>query len=197
MAGKCLALSLVGVVSALVLELQGRWTGGSGSLSRGDAAPITVGSPFRIASITKLFVATVVLQLVDTGSVHLDDPLADYLPTYSRSQSISIRHLLDHTSRVPDSGQVEGFGRSLIDHRDRHWNVTELLEIAAYQRPEFAPGTNYGYSTDYLLLREVIRVATGRSWSLPPSGLLWSMGHRAVLDHRPQVVPIDQLLQPT
>jgi D-alanyl-D-alanine carboxypeptidase len=156
---------VTGVVAG-TLDARGRWLGAAGRVRRGAHAPMRTGDCFRIASITKLFVATVVLQLVREGRLRLDDPLSTYLPSFPRARDITLTELLDHTSGVPDYEQVEGFGRGLVQHRDRIWKTSQLLSIAAHRRPEFAPGTDYAYSnSDYLLLGEVVRVATHRTWA--------------------------------
>lgn len=182
-------------LTAGTLGNAGRWTDAAGLVRRGSSTTMTVTDRFRIASITKLFVATVVLQLVGEGKLHLDDPLSDDLPSFPRARQLTLTELLDHTSGVPDYEQVEGFGRDLVKHRNRIWTTSELLDVAAHRRPEFSPGTDYAYSnTDYLLLGEVIRVATGRTWAqqvrqriLDPLGL--ANTYVAGVDAGPPVVP--------
>jgi D-alanyl-D-alanine carboxypeptidase len=154
---------------AAVLAVDGptlAWTGRSGR-RRPDAGPaVTAKDRFRVASVTKMFVAVVVLQLAGENRLGLDDPLADYLPDFPGARGITVRQLLDHTSGVADYTQIEGFGRGLIEDRDRVWTPTEVLALAARRGAEFEPGTDYAYSnTDYVLLGEVIRVATGSSWA--------------------------------
>ena len=153
---------------AVVLSVQGpqgRWTRAAGTLSRGQGRAVTPDDQFRVASITKTFVAVVIVQLVAEGRLGLDDPLARYLPQFPRADRITLRHLLNHTSGVPDYGQVEGFARQRFTERDRTWSVTEVLNLAAQREPEFDPGASYAYSnTDYVLLGEVIRVATDSTW---------------------------------
>ena len=142
------------------------WSGGSGTLRPVDAAAVTVRDRFRVASITKLFVATVLLQLVEERRVDLDDSLADYVPDFPRAEQITLRHLLTHTAGVPDYTQVEGFGRQLLQNRDRVWTPAEVLALAARHDPEFEPGDGYAYSnTDFVLVGEVIRAVTGSSWA--------------------------------
>ena len=174
------------------------WTGSSGTLRPGGGRPVDAHDPFRVASITKLFVATVVLQLVAEGRLRLDDPLGDYLPDFPDAGRITVRRLLDHTSGVPDYTQVEGWGAGLLEDRDRTWTPGEIVAVAARREPEFAPGTDYAYSnTDYVLLGEVIRVATGASWSeqvrtriLEPLGLRDTyVAGTGGAEHEPPVIP--------
>jgi D-alanyl-D-alanine carboxypeptidase len=155
--------------AAAVLAVDGpgtTWAGSSGTRRRGAGAVVTARDRFRVASITKLFVATVILQLVEEEQLDLADPLARYLPGFPRAERITLRQLLDHTSGVPDYTQVEGFGRRLLEERDRVWTPAEVLAMAGARESEFEPGADYAYSnTDFVLLGEVVRVATGASWA--------------------------------
>src|SRR5262249_57727344 len=73
----------------------------------GDPArPVTPETLFHMASVTKPFVATAVMQLVEQGKVELDAPVTKYLPHFhlkdSRYDSITVRQMLTHTSGMPD-----------------------------------------------------------------------------------------------
>ena len=134
-------------------------------LRDGDIA-VTADAQFRVASITKTFVATVVLQLAEERRLNLDDPLSRYVPTFPGGAGITLRQLLNHTSGVPDFELAEGFGPGLLTDRQRRWRTDEILALVTSARPDFAPGTRYSYSnTGYVLLGEVIRVVTGSTWA--------------------------------
>lgn len=72
----------------------------------GDDRPITADTQFRIASLSKSFTATAVLQLVTRGQVDLDEPVTTYLPEFSpddpRGAEITVRQLLNQTSGLTD-----------------------------------------------------------------------------------------------
>ncbi|SDS82483.1 D-alanyl-D-alanine carboxypeptidase [Friedmanniella luteola] len=141
------------------------WVGASGSPERGSATPVSTSASFRTASITKVFVAVVTLQLVEEGRLRLDDPVARYLPDVSAGR-VTVRELLNHTSGLPDYSQAAGLGKELLEDRNRRWSTTEVLALVAHDKPQFPPGTGYQYSnTDYVVLGEVIRVVTGTSWA--------------------------------
>lgn len=145
----------------------GRFAGASGTAERGGGAPATADSPFRIASITKMFVAVVALQLVQEGRLGLDDRLAPYVPGFPGGDRITIRQLLNHTSGVPDYGRTAHFGKRLLDDRQRRWSTDEVLALVTGVRPDFAPGTDYLYSnTGYVLLGRVIEAVTGSTWAV-------------------------------
>jgi len=138
----------------------------SGTGLRGGGTAATPDAQFRIASITKPFVATVILQLAEERRLGLDDPLSRYVPTFPGGARITLRQLLNHTSGVPDFELADGFGPGLLADRQRRWRTDEILALVTGARPDFAPGTRYSYSnTGYVLLGEVIRVVTGSTWA--------------------------------
>jgi D-alanyl-D-alanine carboxypeptidase len=141
------------------------WVSADGTPERDGHAPVRTNAPFRIASITKVFVAVVVLQLVEEGRLGLDDPASRYAPD-AASWPVTIRQLLNHTSGIPDFGMADGFGEQLAAHRDRRWTAAEVVALVANKEPAFPPGTDYSYSnTNYVLLGEVIETVTGHGWA--------------------------------
>jgi D-alanyl-D-alanine carboxypeptidase len=155
-------------IPAVVLGVShpgGSWRGADGTLERGAGAHVTIDAPFRIASITKVFVAVVVLQLVEEGRLGLDDQVSSHLPGYTL-QPVTIRQLLNHTSGIPDYTLAAGFNKELLEHRDRRWTTAEVLALVQGKKPQFPAGTGYAYSnTDYILLGEVINSVTETSWA--------------------------------
>ncbi|HEU4367294.1 MAG TPA: serine hydrolase [Methylomirabilota bacterium] len=83
------------------------WSAGFGRARVEPARPATPDTLYRIASITKLFTSTAILQLRDAGKLRLDDPLVTHLPWFRITQAhadapdITIRHLLTHTAGLP------------------------------------------------------------------------------------------------
>ena len=143
----------------------GSWQGANGTVERGGTAHVTTDAPFRIASITKVFVAVVVLQLVEERDLGLDDPVSSHVAGYTL-EPVTIRHLLNHTSGIPDYTQATGFNKQLLEDRDRRWTTAEVLALVQGKQPQFAAGTGYAYSnTDYILLGEVIQSVTRTSWA--------------------------------
>lgn len=143
----------------------GTWVGADGTRERDGHIPVTSDAPFRIASITKLFVAVVLLQLVEESRLELDDPASRYVPA-AAVWRVTIRQLLNHTSGIPDYGMSDDFNDELVHHRDRRWTAAEIVASVADKEPTFPAGTDYAYSnTDYILLGEVIERVTGHSWA--------------------------------
>ena len=79
---------------------------GFGVASLEDRRPVTAETLFHMASVTKPFVATAVMQLVEEGIVALDDPVVRRLPYFAmadeRARDITIRQMLSHTAGMPD-----------------------------------------------------------------------------------------------
>ncbi|NUT18586.1 MAG: beta-lactamase family protein [Hamadaea sp.] len=121
---------------------------------------------FRAGSVTKTFVATVVLQLVAERRLALDDRLGTLLPgVLSYADTITVRQLLNHTSGVP-----EFLGIVIQKYAEepqswyREWSPAELVGLIADQPPQFPAGTDGHYSnTGYILLGMIVEKVTGRS----------------------------------
>lgn len=141
------------------------WVGADGTPERDGHTPVRTDAPFRIASITKVFVAVVVLQLIEEGRLGLDDPASRYAPD-AAAWPATIRQLLNHTSGIPDFSMNDEFGEQLAARRDRRWTAADVVALVADKEPAFPAGTDYAYSnTDYVLLGEVIETVTGHGWA--------------------------------
>jgi D-alanyl-D-alanine carboxypeptidase len=125
--------------------------------------PMRVGDRFRIASVTKTFVATVVLQLASEGKLGLDDSIEHWLPgVVPNGAPITLRHLLNHTSGLFNYVDDTAWQTTEIANPGRAWLPTELLPYSFSHGLLFTPGTNYAYSnTGYVLLGLVIEKVTG------------------------------------
>lgn len=131
----------------------------------GKERPIATDDRFRIASISKMFVAAVVLQLVDEGRIGLDGPVAPLLPGLGLDPRITVRHLLQHTSGLFDFGDDEAFITAALGDVTRRWRPQELVSIATSHPPYFAPGRGWHYSnTGYVVLGLLVERVTGRAF---------------------------------
>ena len=133
---------------------------------------------YFVASIAKLFTATMIMQLIDEDRLALDARIQDQLPgvdldgIHTRkgqdySGRITIRHLLQHSSGLPDyfAGHLQG---DLAENRDRAHTLDDVLDIARANDAEFPPGDRNGNrssycDTNYQLLSTIIENATGSS----------------------------------
>lgn len=86
-------------LSAVILKDQRvAWTIGFGFQDREHRVPATPDTPYRIASLTKTFASTLLLQLLEQGKLNLDEPMGKYAPNGSRWDGVRIRHVFTHTS---------------------------------------------------------------------------------------------------
>lgn len=120
---------------------------------------------FRIASITKTFVATVVLQLVAEGRLGLDDRVEDHLPgLLPGGDAIRIHHLLQHTSGLPDYHLYDGL-TSAAGYASRRYDDPSphrSIALATAHPPLFAPGAGWSYAdTNYLVLGLLVERLSG------------------------------------
>jgi CubicO group peptidase (beta-lactamase class C family) len=118
--------------------------------------PATDSTAYDVGSVTKQFTAAGIVLLSRQGRLKLDDPILRYLPEGRAVWTgVTIRHLLTHTSGVPED--------TTIDFR-RDYTESELVRSAA--RPlEFKPGELESYSsTGYALLGVIIHRVTGKFW---------------------------------
>jgi D-alanyl-D-alanine carboxypeptidase len=140
-----------------------RLSSGYGNLA--TKAPIRPTDRFRIASLTKSFVATVVLQLVDEGKLSLQDKIERWLPgIVPNGDKITVLHLLAHKSGIFDHTQDPRILKPYLSgNLSYHWAPRRLVQIAVSHKPLFAPGTAVSYSsTGYVLLGLIVRAATGK-----------------------------------
>lgn len=124
---------------------------------------------FRIASITKMVTATIVLQLASEKKLSLDDAVGKHLRSaHRRVARISIRQLLDHSSRIPEyltDGRAMLSARSIIAMLKRRTPQRDLVAQAIAGRWNADPFSEYDYSnTNYVLLAQVIEAVTGQSF---------------------------------
>lgn len=145
----------------------GTWI--SGSPQPDGTQPPSGGEHFRIGSITKTFVATAILQLVDEGRIDLDAPIETYLPgTVPNGATITVRQVLNHTSGLYDYMKGEGWStnRWRGDGRFTTYSPDQLLAEAFRHEPYFPPGTDFRYSnTNYIVAGKLIEAVTGQPYS--------------------------------
>jgi D-alanyl-D-alanine carboxypeptidase len=124
------------------------------------STPIRADERFRVGSVTKTFVAALVLRLVEDGRLSLDDPVGRWLPgLLPNGRTISVRHLLSHTSGLFDYVEDEQVLRS----PERRWSPERLVSVALAHAPEQrVPGRTFAYSsTNYVVLGLIAEKAGG------------------------------------
>lgn len=138
----------------------------------GSAGDAQVHHRFFIASITKMFTAAVILQLVDEGRLNLDTSAQSLLPDYDLTDlhtvkgirygaQVTVRHLLHQTSGLADYYQGP-FERSLMRNEDQSYGLDDVLRMAKALPPKSAPNDRRSFysDTNFQLLGTIIEAAT-------------------------------------
>ncbi|MFH8751781.1 serine hydrolase domain-containing protein [Streptomyces rimosus] len=166
----------------------------SGVLHRGTGVEATTDSVFQLGSIAKMYTATLVMQLADSGALDLDAPVVSVLPEFATAdpeatRTITTRQLLSHTSGLTcDFIQETGRGDDCL---------ARYVEAAREVPLDGPPGTFSYSSVGYNWLGRLVEVLTGQVWDqalkdriIAPLGLRHTMtlpeealSHRAAMGH--------------
>lgn len=112
---------------------------------------------FRIGSVTKTYVASVIMRLAGEGKLSLGDTLDQYLPNVPKAASITLKMLLQQTSGLYDYTDAPVFRAEM----KKTWTPEELVQIAIDHGPDFSPGTRWEYSnTNYIVLGMIAEKVT-------------------------------------
>jgi len=144
-----------------------------------NAGPIHPNHRYRVASVSKIFTAAVLMRLQEEGMLSLDDALYDYLPItgLDGGEAITLRQMLSHTSGLADHLNDNEFWQGTSGGDT--WNTLDIVDYAVDQGLIFTPGNGYSYSnTGFYLLGAVIEEVTGQQlaeayseWVFEPLGL--------------------------
>lgn len=149
------------------------WSGSAGVSNISTNAPLAPDQTFRLASVTKTYVAAAILRLVEDGQLSLETTIdklvsANHLELIRQDgyqpEKIKLAHLLNHTSGLFDYAQGnDTFANHVVADPQHRWTRTEQLAGAMnWGDPQGAPGDHYHYSdTGYILLGEIIESKTG------------------------------------
>jgi len=132
--------------------------------------PTNNGTKYKIASVTKLFTAVLVLQLYEEGKLDLNKTIGTYLPDYTGvgRDKVTIHHLLNHTSGLTnmDAGlSKESAIKSGIDQYQKPYTTDELLRKFCSGKLEHEPGKVFDYNNgEYIILGKIIERIYGKSY---------------------------------
>ena len=161
----------------------------AGWKNRANQVPADPKALFKIASISKLYIAAAAAKLINDHSLSLDDTLADYLPELNGrieyADQITLKMLLRHRSGIPNLTDQDGFEWSKPPA-----DINESLELALDKPADFKPDTRYRYSnTNYLLIGKILDKTLGYSHQryineeiLAPLGLTHTYGLLSQVD---------------
>lgn len=134
------------------------WERTAGVADVGTGVPLTPDHRFRIASVTKLFVAAVVLQLVDEGALALDGEVG------SIAEGVTLRQLLNHTSGLPNYAELDSILEPYRKDRAHRSGLAprDALALAEARPRLFPPGEGWSYSgSNYVVLGLLVEETTG------------------------------------
>lgn len=152
---------LVGIGIGVVKDGEVLLSRGFGVRSVESGAPMTARSLFHMASVSKLFVATAVVQLWEAGRLELDAPVTTYRPYFALAggdyRQITIRQLLNHTGGVPDTDNYDWHTPEYDDGA-----LERYVRSLASEKMVAAPGAQYLYSNiGYEVLGDVVAKVAG------------------------------------
>ncbi len=140
----------------------------TGYAQKETKTPILTSNNFRIASMSKTFLAVVVLKLIEQGKLQLDENISTLLPAtidikrIPNGDKVTIRQLLQMRSGIPNYTSYNAYLNKIGKQPDHDWTPAEAIEIIYDQAPTFSPGASYEYSnTNYLLLQSIVEHLTG------------------------------------
>lgn len=155
------ATSIPGMAMAVFEDGLPLYEGGAGYADVAARIPAGARTRFAIGSLTKEFTAVSVLMLAQQGRLSLSDRLAKFFPAFPNAQSITLRELLNQTSGLhnyPYLGEHPWPASGPISN-------AALLKFLQTDKPDFAPGTQWGYSNaNYAVLAGIIEKVSGESY---------------------------------
>lgn len=171
------SLANSGVIMKVYVPGQWSWSGAVGSSISGMTAqqPQTTANAtdrFRVGSITKMMVAVCILKLEEAGMLSIEDPINLYLrptlvhDTIAPSDTIRIRHLLNHTSGIANSADNTSCQQNVLTNPLGNHTLEEAIYCGASQGELFPPEFAWGYSnTNYSVLAMIIESVTGQPYA--------------------------------
>jgi CubicO group peptidase (beta-lactamase class C family) len=151
-----------------------RWKGASGVAVEAKGLPMMPDDQFAVDSVAKTMTAAVVMKLAEADRLSIDDRIRAHLPPElmsnlhvfqgrSYSDEITVRHLLNHTSGIPDDWSCADFLDRIASDLQRRWTPEETVAFVKDNcEPAFPPGGGFSYSdTGYNLLGLIVESVTG------------------------------------
>lgn len=154
----------MGISAAIISDEYGHWTGASGFSQESRNNLISSDMIFGIGSVTKTYIATLVMQLEDEGILSINDSLYHWLPSYPNIDStVTIKQLLKHESGIYNLTDNPLFFEVLNQNPLYIWKDEEII-LKLVDKPLFKPGESYSYSnTNYIILGMILKKATHKS----------------------------------
>lgn len=124
--------------------------------------PATTDMHFRNGAVAFAYIAHLLMQYVDAGTVALDDTIDAWVPELPASDEVTLRMLANQTSGYPDFEQDPAWNAAYNDDPFQEFGYQERLDIAFSRPLAFAPGTNWSYShTNFMILGHILEAVGG------------------------------------
>ncbi len=146
----------------LIHDKHGLWLDARGNARIEDRTPLKTNHLFMPSDITSTLTAVLVLQMIEQGKMKISDPITlyldgKYLKNIKNSESITINHLLSHTSGIPNFLEIKNWLLDTANDYEREYNPEKILDYLRHAKPSFAPSEGFQYSaTNYLLLSLIL-----------------------------------------
>lgn len=135
---------------------------GYGWKNKKDSTTADANTIYQIGSVTKQFTAAIVMKLQEQGKLSVHDKLSKYFPDFPKGDSITIHHLLTHTSGIYN---YTNDGRFMNTDAVKPQTHEKMLSLFKDKPLDFSPGSKFSYSNSgYTLLGYIIEKVTGKSW---------------------------------
>ncbi len=166
--------NVLGTIVKVNIKDEKSYVASSGYIDSSRTIPIRPNTQFVIGSVTKIFTAVLVNQLIEHGQVQLQSPIIEYLPSewsailkkIEYGDEITVEQVLSHRSGIADVTNDEAFQRSLfLDTRSGVKPLDVIRIVQQSKETGFRPGSNFQYcNTNYILLGALIESVSGLSY---------------------------------
>ncbi|QTE38617.1 serine hydrolase domain-containing protein [Mucilaginibacter gossypii] len=134
---------------------------GFSQINKGAKTPATIDTKYRVGSITKMFTAVMIFQLIDEGKLSFETPLARYFPQLPNASKINIREMLGHRSGLHNFTSDSLYSTYMGSPKSE----AEMIAIFSRQKSDFEPDLKAEYSnTNFVLLGYIIEKLTGKTY---------------------------------
>jgi D-alanyl-D-alanine carboxypeptidase len=135
---------------------------GYSQINKDLKTPATTATKYRVGSISKMFTATMIFQLIDEGKLNFNTTLATYFPQLPNAQKITIAEMLHHRSGLHNFTSDSLY----LTYKGSPKSEAEMTAIFARQKSDFEPDTRAAYSnTNFVLLGYIIEKLTGKTYA--------------------------------
>jgi D-alanyl-D-alanine carboxypeptidase len=125
--------------------------------------PATTADHFRVGNVYEAMTSTMLLQFVEQGRVHLDDPVSKWFPSIPNADQVTLEMLARSASGYADYVTTDSFVQSFNADPFRKWQPQELIDIGTSQPLLFAPGTSWAFSdTNFMILGQILERVGGK-----------------------------------